>query len=70
MAAAVDLDIIAVVAKNDENCVRFISEGFGKIDDIDLSILTPQAPRIGAQRLADPRRGGRYCPARRQDRRV
>ena len=44
MAAAVDLDIIAVVAKNDENCVRFISEGFGKIDDIDLSILTPQAP--------------------------
>ena len=36
MAAAVDLDIIAVVAKNDRNTVRFISEGFGKIDEIDL----------------------------------
>lgn len=44
MAAAVNLDIIAVVAKNDDNTVRFISEGFGKIDDIDLSILTPQKP--------------------------
>ena len=42
MAAAVDLDIIAVVAKNDRNTVRFISEGFGKIDEIDLSLLTPQ----------------------------
>ena len=42
MAAAVDLDIIAVVAKNDRNTVRFISEGFGKIDEIDLSVLTPQ----------------------------
>ena len=42
MAAAVNLDIIAVVAKNDDNTVRFISEGFGKIDDIDLSVLTPQ----------------------------
>ncbi len=44
MAAAVNLDIIAVVAKNDDNTVRFISEGFGKIDDIDLSVLTPQKP--------------------------
>ena len=42
MAAAVDLDIIAVVAKNDRNTVRFISEGFGKIDEIDLNVLTPQ----------------------------
>ncbi len=44
MAAAVNLDIIAVVSKNQDNAVRFISEGFGKIDDIDLSILTPQQP--------------------------
>lgn len=42
MAAAVDLDIIAVVAKNDRNAARLVSEGFGKIDDIDLSVLTPQ----------------------------
>ena len=44
MAAAVNLDIIAVVSKNQDNAVRFISEGFGKIDDIDLSVLTPQQP--------------------------
>ncbi|MGN0651754.1 MAG: galactokinase [Gemmiger sp.] len=41
MAAAVNLDIVAVVAKNEENTVRVISQGFGKIDDIDLSSLTP-----------------------------
>ena len=44
LAASINLDIIAVVAKNDNNTVRFISEGFGKIDDIDLSVLTPQKP--------------------------
>ncbi|MEE0801413.1 MAG: galactokinase family protein [Gemmiger sp.] len=42
MAAAVNLDIVAVVSKNDDNIVRVISHGFGKIDDIDLSKLTPQ----------------------------
>lgn len=41
MAAAVNLDIVAVVAKNEENVVRVISHGFGKIDDIDLASLTP-----------------------------
>ncbi|MDY4879574.1 MAG: galactokinase family protein [Gemmiger sp.] len=41
MAAAVNLDIIAVVAKNDTDTVRVISHGFGKIDDIDLASLTP-----------------------------
>lgn len=42
MAAAVNLDIVAIVSKNDDNIVRVISHGFGKIDDIDLSKLTPQ----------------------------
>ena len=42
IAAAVNLDIIAVVAKNDENVVRVISHGFGKIDDVNLRDLTPQ----------------------------
>ena len=40
IAAAVNLDIIAVVAKNDENVVRVISHGFGKIDDVNLRDLT------------------------------
>ena len=42
MAAAVDLDIIAVVSPNNENTVRVRSRGFDKMDVIDLSILTPQ----------------------------
>lgn len=31
-----------MVAKNDENVVRVISHGFGKIDDVNLRDLTPQ----------------------------
>jgi len=42
MAAAVDLDIVAVVSPNSENIVRVKSVGFDKIDDVDLSVLTPQ----------------------------
>ena len=41
MAAGVNLDIIAVVAKNDDNVVRFRSHGFGRTDSIDLSIKEP-----------------------------
>ena len=55
MAAAVDLDIIAVVAKNDRNAARLVSEGFGKIDDIDLSVLTPQPAET--EHSAPPIRG-------------
>lgn len=42
MAAAVNLDIVAVVSPNEDNVVRVKSEGFGKIDDVDLSVLVPQ----------------------------
>lgn len=42
MAAAVNLDIIAVVSPNSENLVRLKSEGFDKIDAIDMGTLTPQ----------------------------
>ena len=42
MAAAVNLDVVAVVSPNEDNVVRVKSYGFEKIDDVDLSILTPQ----------------------------
>ena len=42
MAAAVNLDVVAVVSPNEDNVVRVKSYGFDKIDDLDLSILTPQ----------------------------
>ena len=42
MAAAVNLDVVAVVSPNEDNVVRVKSYGFDKIDDVDLSILTPQ----------------------------
>ena len=42
MAAAVNLDVVAVVSPNEDNVVRVQSYGFDKIDDVDLSILTPQ----------------------------
>lgn len=40
LAAGVDLDAIAVAAKNSDNIVRVKSEGYG-MDVIDLSVLTP-----------------------------
>ena len=43
MAAGVNLDIIAVVSKNDNNVVNFKSKGFGRIDGIDLNHLEPVA---------------------------
>lgn len=42
MAAAVNLDIIAVVSKNEDNIVRVKSHGFETINDVDLSVMTPQ----------------------------
>ena len=42
MAAAVNLDVVAVVSPNEDNVVRVKSYGFDKIDDVNLSILTPQ----------------------------
>ena len=38
LAGSVDLDIIGIVALNDDNMVRIKSEGF-KMDEIDLSVL-------------------------------
>ncbi|MGN0557800.1 MAG: galactokinase [Acutalibacteraceae bacterium] len=40
LAAGVDLDVIAVVKKNDENIIRIKSKGFD-MDEIDLGVLTP-----------------------------
>lgn len=47
MAAAVNLDIIAVVAPSNNHCVRVTSKGFGKEDLIDLTELTPQKSERG-----------------------
>ncbi len=47
MAAAIDLDILAVVAKNDEEIVRVHSEGFPMADEISLSTLAPQKAEAG-----------------------
>ena len=42
MAAAVNLDVVAVVSPTDSNVVRLKSHGFDKMDHVDLSKLTPQ----------------------------
>ncbi len=41
MAAAVDLDIIAVVSRTDNGIVRVKSRGFDKIDVVDVRALAP-----------------------------
>ncbi|MDL2324439.1 galactokinase [Ruminococcaceae bacterium OttesenSCG-928-A16] len=41
MAAAVNLDIIAVVSKNNDNFARVQSKGFGAPDIVDLAYLEP-----------------------------
>lgn len=48
MAAAVDLDIIAVVSRNDDNVVRLKSEGFDKPFEVDLSVMEPQQQEMGS----------------------
>lgn len=42
LAGSVNLDIVAVVSPNEENIIRMKSYGFEKIDDVDLSVMTPQ----------------------------
>lgn len=42
MAAAVNLDVVAVVSPTESNVVRLKSHGFDKMDHVDLSKLTPQ----------------------------
>ncbi len=42
LAASVDLDVIAVAKKNDDNIIRIKSKGFD-MDTIDLAKLTPQS---------------------------
>ena len=70
LAGSVNLDIVAVVSPNNENIVRVKSHGFEKIDDVDLSIRTPQ-PREGrAFRGADPRCSGGHSQRWRQGWRV
>lgn len=48
MAAAVDLDIIAVISKNEDNCVRLKSKGFSKKFEVDLSMMEPQQNEMGS----------------------
>ena len=47
LAAAVDIDIIAVAAKTDENIVRMKSEGYRE-DVVDISSPTPEDCRKGS----------------------
>lgn len=47
MAAAVDLDIIAVVSVNGENIVRVRSAGFGRPDHVNLDDLTARPEEKG-----------------------
>lgn len=47
MAAAIDLDIIAVVAKNRDNTIRVRSKGFDKADEVHLDSLVPQKSESG-----------------------
>lgn len=41
MAGAVNLDVIAVVSKNEDNVIRVKSKGFDSVDCVDLSVLSP-----------------------------
>ena len=47
MAAAVNLDIIAVVSRNDSSVVRVKSQGFPSQDEVDLTCLEPQKKEEG-----------------------
>lgn len=48
LAAAVDLDIVAVVSKNQDNIVRLKSKGYEKQFQVDLSIMEPQNHEMGS----------------------
>lgn len=47
MAGAVDLDVIAVVSQNKEKIVRVKSQGFDKLDQVELSHLLPVQEETG-----------------------
>ena len=47
MAAAVNLDIIAVVARSEENVVRVKSKGFDRMDVVSLDQLEPDEDEAG-----------------------
>ena len=47
MAAAVNLDIIAVVSRTDDKIVRVKSHGFKEMDTVDLNVLEPQKQEEG-----------------------
>ncbi|MCI6640165.1 MAG: galactokinase [Pygmaiobacter massiliensis] len=47
MAAAVNLDIIAVVSQNQDGIIRVKSKGFSRADEVDLAQLDPQPQEEG-----------------------
>jgi galactokinase len=47
LAAAVNLDIIAVVSRTDDNVIRLKSHGFGKEDVVPLGSLEPDETEFG-----------------------
>lgn len=47
MAGAVNLDVIAVVSKNNDNRIRVKSKGFDEVDCVDLSNLTANEAEAG-----------------------
>ena len=47
MAAAVDLDIIAVAACSEGSIIRVSSKGFPGMDEVDTAALSPQAGETG-----------------------
>ncbi|MDR1966169.1 MAG: hypothetical protein LBQ36_05625 [Synergistaceae bacterium] len=47
LAAAINLDIIAIVSKSDNGVIRLRSSGFGREDVVDLSSLAPDAAEAG-----------------------
>lgn len=48
MAAAVDLDMVAVVAQNNSTQVNIYSQNFERTDSVDVSCLTPQEEEKGS----------------------
>lgn len=47
LCAAVSLDVIALVAPNDNNVIELKSYGFARMDRINLNILDPQEDELG-----------------------
>lgn len=47
LCASVNLDVIAVVATNENRIIELKSEGFPRMDRVNLEILEPQADEVG-----------------------